>query len=98
MKTITKVTNGKGFNSTVSITKEYKLTPEHFRVLDILIGDDYPDIYKGVKTERSRMIRYNAIITLSKIGMLGSYLEGDKITHFLSDYGVEIVRKIIKAD
>lgn len=98
MKTITKVKNGKGFNSTVSITKEYKLTPEHFKVLDTLMCDHYPDIYKGVKSDKSRMIRYNAILTLSEIGMLGRYLEGDNITHFLTKYGVEIVRKIIKSN
>lgn len=97
MKTITKVTNGKGFRSTVSITKEYKLNPEHFKVLDILILDETPDIYKGVKSERARQIRYNAIQTLGQMGVLESHLDGDIITHFLTDYGGEVARKITKA-
>ena len=98
MKTTTNVTNGKGFRSTVSITKEYKLNPEHFKVLDILILEETPDIYKGVKSERARQIRYNAIRTLSQMNVLGSHLDGDAVTHFLTEYGDEVVRKIIKAD
>jgi hypothetical protein len=97
MKTITNVTNGKGFRSTVSITREYKLTPEHFKVLDVLINDDYTDIYKGAKTGRAKQIRYNAVRTLGDMGILGTHLEDDVPSHFMTGYGIEIAKKIVAA-
>jgi hypothetical protein len=66
--------------------------------LDVLIHDDYTDIYKGAKTGRAKQIRYNAVRTLGDMGVLGSHLDGELVSHFLTDYGEEIVRKIIKAD
>jgi hypothetical protein len=102
MKKITKVVGNymDDERATISIEHIYSLTPEHFKVLEILICSDKPDIYRGARRNKTReRIRYAAICELGEMGVVGSHLGDDeKVSHFITEYGCEVTRKIFESE